>query len=165
MGIINHDELYLTRVKLIEEISSINYEDFNQKPDSETWSIAQVCHHLYLAETAFTGAVFYGLKQAEDSQTEQKNFTYVLDRTKKINAPTIVTPSNERFEVQQILELLTQSRNKLDSLLDTIKDPSILLKRATKHPVFGYLPLNQWVDLIYLHEQRHIEQIKELKVL
>jgi hypothetical protein len=164
MEIINHNELYSTRVKLIDEISSVSFEDFNRMIDSETWSIGQVCHHLYLAETAFTGAILYGLKKEEGFGAEQKSFTFVLDRTKKINAPDIVTPSNGPFEVQQILDLLSQSRNKLNSLLDTIREPSILLNRSTRHPVFGNLALNQWIDLIYLHEQRHIEQIKELKV-
>jgi hypothetical protein len=164
MEIINYNELYSTRTKLVEEISSIHYEEFNRKRDLETWSIAQVCHHLYLTETAFTGAVIYGLKKEEVSKTEQKKFASILDRTQKINAPDIVTPSNGPFELQQILDLISQSRNKLNSLLDTIKDPSILLNRSTRHPVFGNLALNQWIDLIYLHEQRHIEQIKELKV-
>jgi hypothetical protein len=165
MEVINFDALYSTRNNLIEEISSINVEEFNRKRDLETWSIGQVCHHLYLAETAFTGAVIYGLKKEDGIKTEQKKFTSVLDRTQKINAPDIVTPGNGPFEVQQILELLSLSRNKLNSLLDTLNDPSRLLDRSTKHPIFGNLALNQWIDLIYLHEQRHIEQIKELKTI
>lgn len=33
------------------------------------------------------------------------------------------------------------------------------------HPALGELLLDQWIELIYLHEQRHIEQIKEVKLL
>lgn len=32
------------------------------------------------------------------------------------------------------------------------------------HPALGELFLDQWIELIYLHEQRHIEQIKEIKL-
>ena len=33
------------------------------------------------------------------------------------------------------------------------------------HPALGELSLDQWIELIYLHEQRHISQIKEIKLL
>ncbi|MEC3085289.1 PadR family transcriptional regulator, partial [Bacillus cereus] len=32
-------------------------------------------------------------------------------------------------------------------------------------PALGELPLDQWIELIYLHEQRHMLQIKEIKLL
>lgn len=165
MVIIKNDELYMTRKKLIEEISSISRGEFNLTPGTDMWSLAQVCHHLYLAESAFTSAIWYGLNRNEVTKTESKNFENVLDRTKKIKAPDMVIPSNEPFDVQQILNLLNESRNKLLSLISTINDQTILLERSVNHPIFGFLPLNQWIDLIYLHEQRHIEQIKEIKVL
>lgn len=42
---------------------------------------------------------------------------------------------------------------------------SILAKKSVMHPALGELPLDQWIEQIYLHEQRHIEQINELKLL
>ncbi len=51
------------------------------------------------------------------------------------------------------------------AFLKTIEDKSTLADKSMKHPVFGELPLDQWIEHIYLHEQRHIEQIKELKFL
>jgi hypothetical protein len=162
--IINTDNLLKTRNRLIEEISSLRDEEFNRKNDSITWSIAQVCHHLYLSETVFTKAIRYGLSQDEGFRTEAKNFESVLDRTKKLVAPDIVTPGDGPFEMEEILNLLHQSRSKLESLLSKVEDPTILLEKSTQHPFFGFLPLNQWIDLIYLHEQRHIEQIEEIKV-
>lgn len=52
---------------------------------------------------------------------------------------------------------------KLITFLDTIEDKSILSEKSVKHPALGELPLDQWIEQIYLHEQRHIEQIKEIK--
>lgn len=163
MLIINQNELLQTRNRLIEEISSIDYEEFNRVINPNSWSIAQVCHHLFLSETAFTKAISYGLRKNEAITIKSKNFEHILDRTKKINAPDMVIPNMEPFEVKAIVDLLNQSRTNLVSLLSTVEDPTILVERSTKHPIFGDLPLNQWIDLIYLHEQRHIEQIKELK--
>lgn len=97
------------------------------------------------------------------TQTERRNIQFMLDRTNKIKAPEIVEPSAKAFEVQSMIDLLNESREKLLAYLDTIDDKSLLQEKSLKHPGIGDLRLDQWVEIIYLHEQRHIEQIKELK--
>ena len=88
----------------------------------------------------------------------------MLERTKKIQAPPIVEPALGPFKVQQIMDMLSDSRKKLMDFLSTIEDQSILVEKSVNHPAFGELPLDQWIEMIYLHEQRHIEQIKEIKL-
>ncbi|QGH35290.1 hypothetical protein GI584_15075 [Gracilibacillus salitolerans] len=56
-----------------------------------------------------------------------------------------------------MLNLLTKSSGNLVNILHAIDDKSVLSKKATKHLAFGELYLEQWVELLYLHEQRHIE--------
>ncbi|MHC0036950.1 DinB family protein [Pseudoneobacillus sp. C159] len=161
--VFNEMELLNTRNRLKEEISTLSFEEFNWKPGQDTWSIAQVCHHLFLVESVFSDAIAYSLKRNNSSKSEQKKMTNILDRSKKIVAPEIVHPKSESFTVQQIDDLLTQSRNKLLTIIHTLKDPTVLLEHSAKHPLYGPLPLNQWIDLISLHEQRHIEQMEEIK--
>ena len=69
----------------------------------------------------------------------------ILDRTKKIQAPKIVEPDEQPFDVQQMIDLLNDSRERLMSLLHTIGDKSILKEKSVNHPAFGELPLDQWV--------------------
>ncbi|PWA12556.1 PadR family transcriptional regulator [Pueribacillus theae] len=161
-----NDNLYETRNNLVNEINLLSDAQFNSKPDINQWSIAQVCHHLVLVEEASIKAIAWGLKEVDGTQKERKKIHLtLLDRTKKIKAPKIVEPDVEPFEVQQIIELLDDSRKKLMTFLSTIEDKSILAKKSMKHPALGELPLDQWIEQIYLHEQRHIEQIKEIKLL
>lgn len=160
-----NDNLYETRNNLVKEITLLSNAQFNSKPDMNKWSIAQVCHHLVLVEKASIKAITWGLKEIDSAQKERKKVHLILDRTKKINAPKIVEPDVEPFEVQQIIDLLNDSRKKLITFLSTIEDKSILAEKSVKHPAFGELPLDQWIEQIYLHEQRHIEQIKEIKLL
>ena len=160
-----NDNLYETRNNLVKEITSLSYTQFNGRLGMNMWSIAQVCHHLVLVEQATIKAIAWGLKKVDNTQTERKNVQLVLDRTKKFKAPEIVEPDVEPFEVQSIIDLLNDSRKKLLTFLSTIEDKSILTERSVKHPAFGELPLDQWIEQIYLHEQRHIEQIKEIKLL
>ena len=165
MSKLENDNLFETRNRLVNEITSLSYDEFNSRPDINQWSIAQVCHHLILVEILFAKAIAFGLKKINGNKTEPKKIHHILDRSKKIEAPEMVKPDVELFEVQQIVELFNDSRNKFLAVLSSIEDKSILAEKSVEHPFFGELPLNQWIELLYLHEQRHIEQIKEIKLL
>ncbi|GIN90176.1 PadR family transcriptional regulator [Siminovitchia terrae] len=164
MNKLANDHLHETRNNLIKEISVLGDAQFNSKPDPNSWSIAQVCHHLVLVEEASIKAISWGLQDSASTQKERKNVhSILLNRTKKLKAPKIVEPDVKPFEIQQIIDLLSESRKKLMTFLSTIEDESLLAKKSMKHPAIGDLPLDQWIEQIYVHEQRHIEQIKELK--
>lgn len=165
MNKLANDNLYETRNNLVKEITLLSDAQFNSRPDITKWSIAQVCHHLVLVEEASIKAIAWGLKEIDNTQKERKKVHLILDRTKKIKAPKIVEPDVEPFKVQQIIDLLNDSRKKLMTFLSTIEDKSILAEKSVKHPAFGELPLDQWIEQLYLHEQRHTEQIKEIKLL
>lgn len=161
-----NDKIVETRNNLVQEISILNNVQFNSKPDMDMWSIAQVCHHIVLVEKSAIKAITWGLKEGDFTQKERKDVDYILlDRTKKIKAPKIVEPDETPFEVLQMIDLLNDSRVKLMTFLNAIEDQSILAEKSVKHPALGNLLLDQWIEMIYLHEQRHIEQIKEIKIL
>lgn len=160
------DKFYETRNNLLEEITLLSDAQFNSKPDMNKWSIAQVCHHLVLLDERVIKVISSGLKEIDSTQKERQQIhSILLDRTKKFIAPEFLEPSLEPFEVRQMIDLLNDSRKKLLTFLSTIEDVSILAKKSMKHPALGELLLNQWIELIYLHEQRHIEQIKEIKLI
>jgi uncharacterized damage-inducible protein DinB len=156
------NNLLETRNRLLSEIRPFRFDEFNKKPDQNNWSAAQVCDHLILVEIAFTKAIIYGMRK-EDQEIERKDLSFTLDRKQKIDAPEIVIPDSEQIEVQSVLERLSESRKELLTVLNTIKDRSILTGKYARHPIFGKIPLDQWIELLYLHEQRHIEQIREIK--
>ncbi|MEH7299821.1 DinB family protein [Neobacillus drentensis] len=163
MSSLHIENLSDTRNRLLDEISLLGYDEFNKNPNPTMWSMAQVSHHLFLTEKAFTRAIEYGLKQIPNNQVKKISLQHALDRTKKIEAPEMVKPNLEPIDVLQVIDLLNDSRNYLLTVLKTVKDKSILEEKSVVHPVFGELSLDQWVELIYLHEQRHIDQIKEIK--
>ncbi|MFD1849818.1 DinB family protein [Oceanobacillus bengalensis] len=160
-----NDKLHEMRNNLIEEISSLSLEQFNFRPELDTWSIAQICHHLVLVEKSSTKAIAWGLIEGKNTHEENEKVHQILDRSKKYKAPKVVEPDAGSFEFQQVLDMLHNSRKKLMTFLCTIEDKSILAQKSVKHPALGDLPLNQWIEQIYLHEQRHIEQIKDIKSL
>ncbi|CCW06534.1 TPA: DinB family protein [Bacillus cereus] len=166
MDTIVNDKFYETRNQLVEEITLLSNAQFNRKPDKDKWSIAQVCHHLVLLDERVITVISSGLKKLDSTQNERKEIhTILLDRTKKFIAPEMIEPSIEPFEVQQMLNMLSKSRKELMRFLSTIEDESVLAKKSVMHPALGELPLDQWIELIYLNEQRHMLQIKEIKLL
>ncbi|MFJ7952688.1 DinB family protein [Lysinibacillus sp. NPDC096418] len=166
MNQIVNDKLSEARINLLQEISELSDVQFNSKPELDTWSIAQVCHHLVLVEEATIKAIAWRLTESSSIKGERKKIeNIILDRSKKLRAPKIVEPDENPFKVQQIMASLNDTREKLMTFLSTIEDKSILAEKTVKHPALGEIFLDQWIEQIYLHEQRHIEQIKEIKLL
>ncbi|WP_054958473.1 DinB family protein [Paenibacillus dakarensis] len=155
-------QLKETRDELLVILNELSGDQLNEQKDIDSWSISQVCYHLFKTEELYVVALKRGLKSSEDAFIETKPVDLLLDRTKKLNAPDIAKPTDEFLEYQEIIESLKLSRQKLHELLDTIEDPSVLSKRYYVHPVFKEMLLMDWLKSLYLHEQRHIKQIQEI---
>lgn len=147
---------------LLQEISSLNEHEFNLSKEN-AWSIGQICHHLWKTETLFTKAILFGLKRRPVTDAERKPVEVVLDQSVKYQAPEVAVPDAGPFQAEELLQMLGESRRKLLDILREVKDPAAFAEIAVNHPRFGDLPLEQWIELLYMHEQRHTDQIKELK--
>ncbi|GGA71380.1 DinB family protein [Ornithinibacillus halotolerans] len=156
------DNFNKTHKELIALIERLTEAELNARPNANTWSIAMVCHHIALVEFATIKAVRYGLKEEKDTKSEQKDLSIMLDRTKKFSAPKVVEPGGGPFELQELVEMLNNARDSLNRTLDSMGDQSILEEKSVFHPALGLLPLNQWIEVLPLHEERHLEQIKDL---
>jgi uncharacterized damage-inducible protein DinB len=150
-----------TRQDLLELISAIDEDQLHSKPDEQSWSISQICEHLWINEELFIRAIDAGLRRDDDHIVGYKSLELAVDRSKKINSPAISRPVNNHLSFTQLREKLLQSRQRLSELLNSLEDPDLLYRRFYRHPVFDELSLHQWVELLYLHELRHIEQIHD----
>ncbi|AYB43142.1 DinB family protein [Paenibacillus lautus] len=157
-----NQQLKETRVELLGILTGLSGDQLNQQKDLNSWSISQVCQHLYITEELYIVAIKKGLRSKEESYIENKPVESLLDRSKKLEAPDIAKPTDEFLEYQEIIEKLNNSRQKLLELLNTVEDPSVLSRRHFTHPVFKEMLLMDWLKSLYLHEQRHIKQIKEI---
>lgn len=151
-----------TRDELFGILTGLSGDQLNQQKDLNSWSISQVCQHLFKTEELYVVAIKKGLKSKEDSFIENKSVEFLLDRSQKLEAPDIAKPTDEFLEYEEIIEKLNNSRQKLLELLNTVEDESVLSKRHFIHPVFKEMLLIEWVKSLYLHEQRHINQINEI---
>lgn len=155
-------ELKETRNELLGILKGLDGDQLNRRHDSNSWSISQICQHLCKTEELYVAAIKRGLKSTDDSILENKPLEFLLDRSKKLVAPDIARPTDEIMEHKEMVEKLHQSRAKLTELLNLLEDPSILSRRHFVHPVFKEMLLIEWVRSLYLHEQRHLQQINEI---
>ncbi|GGH27383.1 DinB family protein [Paenibacillus segetis] len=157
-----NQKLEETRDELLEIVNDLRGDQLNQRKDPYSWSISQICQHLIKTEELYIVAIKRGLKSKEDSVIEHKPVESLLDRSRKLEAPDIAKPSDEILESHEIIERLNTSREKLNELLNSVEDPSILSRRHFVHPAFKEMLLIEWVRSLYLHEQRHMKQINEI---
>ena len=92
-----NDYLDVARKNLVQEITSLMDDEFNDQPGKEMWSIAQVCHHLVLVEKSTAKVISWGVKESLSTNNERRKVELILDRTKKIQAPKIVEPDEQPF--------------------------------------------------------------------
>ncbi|MDO7487822.1 DinB family protein [Peribacillus sp. NPDC096622] len=163
MNYIEYDLLFESRKQLIEEITELDEKMLHHKPVPEVWNIAQICHHLYLTEQVFTEVIANGIRERDFNNIIQKNIYFVTDRTRKYSSPEVITPSSTPFQLSGLMDLLAESRDRLLQVLYDMDSDILLNRKKAKHPLFGDLSLDQWIELLSLHEQRHIKQIQEIK--
>ncbi|ASS66789.1 MULTISPECIES: DinB family protein [unclassified Paenibacillus] len=155
--------LNAVRELLLQEISVLTEDEFNETAENHAWSIAQICQHLVKTEILFQKALAFGLRQKQQSRPQRRPIGIVSDRSVNYQAPKVSEPDDGPFQIPQIIQQLNVARSDFLALLDSVEDKSVLKEAAVHHPRFGDLPLDQWVELLHLHERRHAEQIKELK--
>jgi hypothetical protein len=148
------------RKELVAFIEKLNSHDLTTSKDSG-WTVSEVIEHLYLTEKNILKGIVYYANQPEGHQVDEKPLHYVLDRTKKVEAPENIRPSGQVFTKEKHLSNLEQSRQSLLKAINKV-DESVLKKCSFPHTILGPMSLLQWVEFIGLHERRHIIQMNEI---
>ena len=149
------------RKELFQYISHLSDQQALTKPNQEDWSIIDSLEHLYVIEKLMTDEINLILKKNERKVAFQKPLHSTVDRSKNYKAPENMKPKHELTSLAEAKEKLTASRR---SLLETLNgyDFSDFKANSGKHPAFGTINVEHWIEFIGLHELRHLEQIKEI---
>ncbi|MFB6467795.1 DinB family protein [Cytobacillus sp. Hz8] len=149
-----------TRMKLLESIKNLTDEQLNQKPSMDMWSISQLLYHLYFAEKETAEIILNSLK-TESKKVEEMDLSFLTDRSKKAKAD--VEPPEKFYKKQEITQLLEESRFQYIQAIFNETHEEKLVDKSIEHPTFGVISLKNLLDTIWLHEERHLQQINEIK--
>ncbi len=163
-----HPHTVTIRQHICDFMDSQDEPLLNEHAHAGQWSMAQVLEHLYLMETAITARMGSVLQQNEPTppplsqHSDAPSFRLTPDRSRRIEAPAGLVPADKHMTRQELHTRLSRSRSHLEELLQTA-DPQQMQQKTMNHPVFGSMTLEEWVEFIGLHEQRHLEQMKEIQ--
>jgi hypothetical protein len=158
----------------VNTFGSLNNEQLNQKPNPQTWSIAQnIDHIIVINETYFP--LIDELKQGKQSLPFMAKFNFIVnllgktilksvqpDRKRKMKTFKIWEPNKNKLDLDILKKFQTHQealKKQITSSEELIKNGAVISSPANKNIVYK---LETAFDIIVSHEQRHFEQAKEL---
>lgn len=150
------------RKELLSQVEDLSDEQLNEKPAEDRWSVKQLLQHLYLMEGAVTKIIQTQLASEEQTLATDKPIQLAIDRSRKVEAPEFATPTEDFSTLDELKTRLSATHSALRNIAENTLLEQLNVK-SYPHPVFGEMSLTQWIPFVGYHEQRHIEQIKEVK--
>lgn len=158
----------------LNEFGTLSKEQMNWKPNSNTWSIAQILEHLIVVNETY-----YPVLASLENGTYKTPFIAKIgfivsflgktvlkavqpDRQKKMKTFPIWQPGTSKVS-DDILKRFASHQNELKQKIENAKElvvrGIVISSPANKNIVYR---LETAFDIIVSHEQRHLEQAKEV---
>ena len=158
------ERLERTRANLLTVAEQIPSEQWNQRPEPDCWSAAEVIAHLTMVETAVVKGV-HKLLATEPRPVPFWKRMHIppivnLTRLVKVKTPLPLDPAL-LAEKGQMLERFSALRGETLALLEANRDRDLRRWRFP-HPFFGSLNGVGWFKMIAYHEARHTKQLREV---
>jgi uncharacterized damage-inducible protein DinB len=157
-----------TRAGVVEATKGLTAEQWNFKPATNRWSVAEVTEHIAAAEDLLMGMIQSQVMTAP-ARTEPEDvkaidgfiLKQIPDRTHKAQAPDALQPTNRFGSPAASLKHFQDSRAKT---IEFVKATQDLRQHAYTSPQLGKkLDGYEWVLFIAAHSERHMKQIDEVK--
>jgi hypothetical protein len=156
-----------TRAGVMKATKGLSQAQWNFKPATNRWSVAEVTEHIAAAEDLLRGMIQEKVMaspartQPEDLKALDKLIiSQVPDRTIKRQAPEPLVPTNRFNSPKESIKHFEESRAKTVKFL---KDTQDLREHAMDAPLGKKLDAYQWVLFLAAHSERHTKQIEEVK--
>ena len=156
--------LSVARGYLLDSVSGLSAQQWNFRPDNDTWSIVDNVEHLVLIEGRVHAIIgnMINAPEAEPDHQEKEMDDFIVSevpkRSMKVTAPLPVCPAN-RWTGPEAVESFIVSREQTMQLLAA----PLLRGRVMPHPLFGQWDGYQWLLAVASHNIRHTSQICEVK--
>lgn len=157
-----------TRSRLLAEVAPMPGDDFARRPAPDAWSAGHVLDHLAVLEGRLVPhfrAMVAGTKPSTVSLFDRLRCLpprVVLWRGIRIRNPKIVAPAEQPPSREELLTRLAGSRADLKAFIAENRDRDLTRYRLV-HKALGGIHLYAWFEMIACHEERHRQQIVEIR--
>ncbi|MFT4758428.1 MAG: hypothetical protein ACI9LN_000387 [Saprospiraceae bacterium] len=153
-----------SEANLLSTLKQTNEDLFQFKPDSDTWSMAELVEHLAITDQTLLAAL---LKKGERLYEETpetfpnpKIIRVVSNRNHKVKAPEHLVPQGRFKNKTMGIQGFRDNREKVENFVTTTELP--LDKIAFPHFALGLIDGKGWITFMAGHCQRHTEQMEEI---
>jgi DinB superfamily len=158
------------RAGLLAAVAEVPEPLRNQRPDPDSWSVAEVLEHLFRVEQGIARLIRRALERAKAAglgpEGETETLLGSLDRFRisqragRMPSPELVSPKGE-LTASQAVTALAESRRELRAA--ALEGDGLALNSILRpHVILGPLTLYQWILFLGQHEARHTLQIQEI---
>ncbi len=161
--------LQATHDAFLQSVAGLSDKQWRFKPAPDRWSVAEVSEHIAVSEATIFGMVQGKVmaspadpsKRAEVAGKDEIILTRVPDRSRKVQAPEILKPTNRFATREENIKAFEDARKATMDYVRTTNDD--LRDHFGPHPLLGPMDAYQWILLISAHSERHTKQIEEVK--
>lgn len=150
------------RQAVLDSATGLTEEQFHQKPAEDDWSVKQVMEHLVLFDRILLERMKDALEQP-DIQLDQKDLSPSADRSRRVQHPENMKSSDGNVPLEDLLVQLRKSHQELVDFYHQLTDKSVLQRKGITHERYGDMSLAQWIELAVVHDQRHLQQIQDIR--
>jgi hypothetical protein len=156
-----------TKKGVLDATKGLSEAQWNFKPASDKWSVAECVEHIAAAEDLIRGMAVDKVMKApaaagrDTAKIDAGIMAMIPDRSQKAQAPDELRPTNRFGSPEGSLKHFVESRTATENFL---KDTPDLRAHAVDSPMGGpKLDAYEWVLFVSAHSQRHTKQIEEVK--
>ena len=159
--------LDMTAAWLVDEVSGLTPAQIEFRPGPDEWSIAEVLEHLVMVGQIYWQDLQDAVRLKPDAtqeNTKKSRMTdadvlwYGIDRTWRDPAIPAERPAGKLRDLRVALESYRRHHERLRQYIATTRD-DLRAHFVQRQRSDAY----QWALLTSTHEQRHIQQIREIK--
>ena len=161
--------LQATRTDFLAAVEPVTDAQWDFRPGADRWSIGLIAEHLGLVERGLFSRVERALEGAANADWQSATAgkdelieTMLRDRGTPRNAPEAVVPTGAVGR-EAALRIYRERRARSLAFAESTTDSLRAHTLEHHRPVFGTLNAYQWLLYIPLHNQRHLQQIAEIK--
>jgi hypothetical protein len=154
-----HEQLAETTNDFIRLVEAFTEETVNAVPSGKGWTAAQVADHVTKSNLSIAKALQLNGSPANRDPAEriEELQEVFLNFQTKLQSPSFILPSADRYKKEAVLEALSDSVKKLNELAKHT-DLSVMID----HPAFGDITKLEIIHFVIYHTQRHCHQLQNI---
>lgn len=146
--------------EVLQFLQNTEDEQINLLPFTNSWTIGQLVEHIIICSQGIPDhTTQHTDRPFNEKQTDLRNI--FLNMEQKSQADPRVCPSDPPHHKVDLLDALEVNKNRLLEIISE-RDLSKLCTDS-EMPFLGYLTRYEWLYFIYVHTQRHLNQLHNIR--